>query len=59
MKRQLQGVYTSVRWHKVDQYEMLKVCKVILNHIFKYIKYYKGEGVKIASYNLERKAKKY
>ena len=53
-----EDVYTSGRWKEEDLYEVLKVKKVIRNHIFKHVKFCKGEGVKFMSNNLEWKNKK-
>ena len=41
-----------------DPYEVLKVKKVIHNHIFKHVKFCKGEGLKAVSTNLEQKTRR-
>ena len=48
-------MYTSGRWKEEDPYEVLKVKKVIRNHIFEHVKFCKDEGVKAASDNFEPK----
>ena len=43
-KRKIDTVYLSWQWEDKDKYEITKVRQVICNHIFKYVKFVKGEG---------------
>ena len=43
-KRKINAVYSSGRWMDEDPYEVMKVRQVIINHVFKNLKFVKGEG---------------
>ena len=43
-KRELKDVYSDGRFANEYEYEIMKVQKVIRTHIFKHVKFYKGEG---------------
>ena len=45
-KRRLEDVYNSGQWKDEDEYEIAKIRQVIRNHIFKQVKFVKGEGAK-------------
>ena len=57
-KRKMEDIYSSGRWKEVDEYEVMKVRKVIRNHIFKHVKFCKGEGLKVSSNQMEKKSAK-
>ena len=57
-KRKMENIYSSGRWKEVDEYEVMKVRKVIRNHIFKHVKFCKGEGIKSSTNEMEKKSKK-
>ena len=42
--RRIDAVYTSSSWIDEDQYEIIKVRQVIRKHVFKNLKFVKGEG---------------
>ena len=39
-------MYSSGQWKEEDEYEVTKIRQVIRNHIFKHVKFVKGEGSK-------------
>ena len=43
-KRKIENIYTSGQWKDEDEYEITKIRQVIRNHIFKHVKFVKGEG---------------
>ena len=43
-KRKIDGIYLSAQWNDEDEYEVTKLRQVIRNHIFKHVKFVKGEG---------------
>ena len=43
-KRKIDVVYASGSWTEEDQYEIMKVRQFIRNHVFKHLKFVKGEG---------------
>ena len=43
-KRKVEDVYSDGRFANEDEYEIMKVRKVIRTHIFKHVKFCKGEG---------------
>ena len=45
-KRKIEMIYLSGQWEEVDEYEISKLRQVIRNHIFKHVKFVKGEGAK-------------
>ena len=45
-KRKIEAVYSSGQWKDEDEYEVAKIRQVIRNHIFKHVKFVKGEGGK-------------
>ena len=55
-KIKLVKVNISARWHEKDTYEVHKVQKGIRNHIFKYVRFCKSKGARIAYNNLEHRA---
>ena len=48
-------MYTSGICQEEDPYEVQNVQSVIWNHIFEYVTFCKGEGVKTASTKLDQK----
>ena len=56
-KRKLEEIYSNGRFQEEDEYEVLKVQKVVRQHIFKHLKFYKGEGTKSAN-NFEKSPKR-
>ena len=46
-KRQIENAYLSGQWKDVDEYEFSKFSQIIYNRIFKYVKFIKGEDVKV------------
>ena len=51
-------MYASGRWKEAGPYEVMKVKKLIRNHMFKHVTFCKGEGVKAASNHLEQKTRR-
>ena len=45
-KRKIDAIYLSGQWTDEDEYEVKKIRQVIRNHIFKHVKFIKGEGAK-------------
>ena len=43
-KRKTNDIYLSAQWNDEDEYEVTKLRQVIRNHIFKHVKFVKGEG---------------
>ena len=43
-KRKIETIYLSVQWE--DEYEITKLRQVIRNHMFRRVKFVKGEGAK-------------
>ena len=56
-KRKLEEIYSNGKFQDEDEYEVLKVRKVVRQHIFKHLKFCKGEGTKSAN-NFEKKKKR-
>ena len=56
-KRKLEEIYSNGRFQEEDEYEILKVRQVVRQHIFKHLKFCKGEGKKSAN-NFDKKAAK-
>ena len=56
-KRKSETVYLSGQWKDEDEYEITKIRQVVRNHIFKHLKFVKGEGT-IPSFKKDRKTKK-
>ena len=56
-KRKAEQIYLSGQWKDEDEYEITKLRQVIRNHIFKHLKFVKGEGT-IPSSRKDRKTKK-
>ena len=52
----MEEIYSNGRFQDEDEYEVLKVRKVVRQHIFKHLKFCKGEGTKSAN-NFEEKTK--
>ena len=50
-KRKTEQIYLSGQWKDEDEYEITKLRQVIRNHIFKHLKFVKGEGTKPHSKN--------
>ena len=44
-KRKIYGIYLSAQWNDEDEYKFTKLRQVIRNHVFKHVKFVKGEGV--------------
>ena len=45
-KRKIEDVYSSKQWKEEEEYEVTRLCLVIRNHIFRHVKFIKGEGAK-------------
>ena len=43
-KRKIDSIFLSQQWTKEDEYVITKLRQVIRNHIFKHVKFVKGEG---------------
>ena len=43
-KRKIDEIFLSQQWNDEDEYEVTKIRQVIRNHIFKHVKFVKGEG---------------
>ena len=43
-KRKTNEMYLSAQWNDEDEYEVTKLRQVMRNHIFKHVKFVKGEG---------------
>ena len=43
-KRKIDAIFLSQQWNDEDEYEITKIRQVIRNHIFKHVKFVKGEG---------------
>ena len=43
-KRKIDAIFLSQQWIDEDEYEITKIRQVIRNHIFKHVKFVKGEG---------------
>ena len=56
-KRKLEDIYSNGRYQDEDEYEIVKVRKIVRNHIFKHVKFCKGEG-KRSPNNFDKKTKK-
>ncbi len=56
-KRTTEAIYLSGQWNDEDEYEITKLRQVIRNHIFKHLKFVKGEGT-IPCAKRDRKSKK-
>ena len=54
-KRRIEAVYASGSWMDEDTYEILKVRQLIRDHVFKILKFIKGEGQKALTTNFEKK----
>ena len=57
-KRKIEDIYCSAQWQEEDEYEVAKICQVVRNHIFKHVKFVKGEGVKSKVQQNSKKAKR-
>ena len=57
-KRKMEEVYSNGRWKKEDQCEVNKVRMIIRTHIFKHVKFCKGEGTKTINNSFEKKTAK-
>ena len=44
-KQKIDAIYLSAQWNDKDEYKVTKLRQVICNHIFKHVKFVKGEGV--------------
>ena len=51
-------IYIRAEDGEVDEYEVMKVRKVIRNHILKHVKFCEGEGLKVSSNQMEKKSAK-
>ena len=47
-KRKIDSIFLSQQWTEEDEYEITKLRQVIRNHIFKHVKFVKGEGAVLA-----------
>ena len=56
-KRKAEATYLSGQWQDEDEYEITKLRQVVRNHIFKHLKFVKGEG-SIPCAKQDRKSKK-
>ena len=57
-KRKVEDVYSDGRFANEDEYEIMKVRKVIRTHIFKHVKFCKGEGNSFRPNPFEKKKAK-
>ena len=55
-KRKTNEIYLSAQWNDEDEYEVTKLRQVIRNHIFKHVKFVKGEGT-VPSHRKDNKSK--
>ena len=55
-KRKTNEIYLSAQWNDEDEYEVTKLRQVIRNHIFKHVKFFKGEGT-VPSQKKDNKSK--
>ena len=55
-KRKTNEIYLSAQWNDEDEYEVTKLRQVIRNHIFKHVKFVKGEGA-VPSHKKENKSR--
>ena len=44
-KRKIDDIYSNGSWKDEDEYEVMKIKKIVRTHIFKYNKFCKGEGM--------------
>ena len=54
-KRRIEEVHSDGRFKHEDEYEMMKVQKIIKIHILKHVKFCKGKGTKLAGNSFEKK----
>ena len=54
-KRRIDAVYASDSWMDEDPYEILKMRQVVIYHVFKNLKFVKGEGQTSLTTNSEKK----
>ena len=54
-KSKVEEVYSDGRFKHEDRYEIMKVQMVIMTHIFKYVKFCKGEGTTFPANSFEKK----
>jgi len=57
-KRKIEDVYASEQWKEEDEYEVTRLRLVIRNHIFKHVKFIKGEGAKKTDKGTKKKNSK-
>ena len=57
-KRKIEDIYCSAQWQEEDEYEVAKIRQIVRNHIFKHVKFVKGEGVKSKAQQNRKKAKR-
>ena len=53
-KRKINEVYYNRKCKDEDEYEVLKLCRVIWNYMFKYLTFCRGEGVRSCTKYFER-----
>ena len=56
-KRKIEDIYCSAQWQEEDEYEVAKIRQVVRNHIFKHVKFVKGEGVKPKGHGTRKRKK--
>ena len=57
-KRKIDGIYLSAQWNDEDEYKVTKLRQVIRNHIFKHVKFVKGEGA-IPTHKKDNKSRQF
>lgn len=55
-KRKIDAIFLSQQWNDEDEYEISKIRQVIRNHIFKHVKFVKGEG-SVATHKNDNKSR--
>ena len=57
-KRKIEDMYLSKQWKEEDEYDVTRLRLVIRNHIFKHVKFIKGEGAKKTDKGTKKKNSK-
>ena len=53
-RQKIEQVFSSGQWQEEDEYEVAKIRQVVRNHIFKHVKFVKGEGLMAKSHKSNR-----
>ena len=56
-RNRIDSVYSNGRWMEEDDYEVIRVRKIVRSHIFSKVKFCKGEGIKGRSTTLIKRPK--